>query len=51
VNWSGTTTLATGAASNIGSHLVEALLERGAEVRVQDPAEVAERLELALTER
>ena len=36
MDWNGKPTLVTGGASFIGSHLVEALLERGARVRVAD---------------
>jgi nucleoside-diphosphate-sugar epimerase len=36
MDWTGRSTLVTGGASFIGSHLVEALLERGARVRVVD---------------
>jgi nucleoside-diphosphate-sugar epimerase len=36
VDWASTRTLVTGGASFIGSHLVEALLDRGASVRVVD---------------
>ena len=36
MNWSGTQVLVTGGCSFIGSHLVDALVERGARVRVAD---------------
>ena len=36
MDWGGHSTLVTGGASFIGSHLVEALLGRGARVRVVD---------------
>ena len=36
MEWGKSTTLVTGGASFIGSHLVDALVERGARVRVVD---------------
>ena len=36
MNWSGRRVLVTGGASFIGSHLTEALIRRGARVRVAD---------------
>ena len=36
MNWKGKSVLVTGGASFIGSHLTDALVERGASVRVAD---------------
>src|SRR2546423_951555 len=47
MNWKGTRTLVTGGASFIGSTLVDALLERGAEVRVVDNLSSGRRENLA----
>ena len=46
MNWQGRTVLVTGGASFIGSHLVDALVERGAEVRVVDDLSSGQRVNL-----
>lgn len=47
MSWNGKTTLVTGGASFIGSHLVEGLLQRGAKVRVADDLSSGRREHLA----
>src|SRR5262245_44681305 len=47
MNWQGTRVLVTGGASFIGSHLVDALLARGARVRVVDDLTSGRRENLA----
>lgn len=46
MNWQGRTVLVTGGASFIGSHLVDALVERGAGVRVVDDLSSGRRVNL-----
>lgn len=50
MNWAGKSTLVTGGASFIGSHLVEALVLRGARVRVADDLSSGKRENLVAVE-
>ena len=49
MNWTDTRVLVTGGASFIGSHLVDALVRRGADVRVVDNLSSGEPANLAGT--